>query len=101
VPRATDASFEPQIVLKRLRRLTGIYETVLSLTAKDLTTGEIASHFDDVYERLLMTLPLVENHDGTSGPNDVSGVDDSLPPQRCGVDCAAVASRASCRGRRV
>jgi putative transposase len=49
VPRDTDSSFEPQIVRKRQRRLTGVDEIVLSLTAKGLTTGEIAAHFDDVY----------------------------------------------------
>ncbi|ORW73538.1 IS256 family transposase, partial [Mycobacterium sherrisii] len=49
VPRDTNASFDPQIVRKRQRRLTGIDEIVLSLTAKGLTTGEIAAHFDDVY----------------------------------------------------
>ena len=37
------------IVRKRQRRLTGIDEIVLSLTAKGLTTGEIAAHFDEVY----------------------------------------------------
>ena len=42
-------TFDPQIVKKRQRRLTGIDEIVLSLTAKGLTTGEIAAHFDDVY----------------------------------------------------
>ncbi|CAM2779432.1 IS256 family transposase [Skermania piniformis] len=49
VPRDTDASFDPQIVRKRQRRLTGVDEIVLSLSAKGLTTGEIAAHFDDVY----------------------------------------------------
>lgn len=49
VPRDTDASFDPQIVRKRQRRLTGIDEIVLSLTAKGLTTGEVAAHFDEVY----------------------------------------------------
>lgn len=49
VPRDTDASFEPQIVRKRQRRPTGVDEIVLSLTAKGLTAGEIAAHFDDVY----------------------------------------------------
>jgi putative transposase len=49
VPRDTNSSFDPQIVKKRQRRLTGIDEIVLSLTAKGLTTGEIAAHFDDVY----------------------------------------------------
>lgn len=49
VPRDTEASFDPQIVRKRQRRLTGIDAIVLSLTAKGLTTGEIAAHFADVY----------------------------------------------------
>src|SRR6476619_1480456 len=49
VPRDTNSSFDPVIVKKRQRRLTGIDEIVLSLTAKGLTTGEIAAHFNDVY----------------------------------------------------
>ena len=49
VPRDTDASFAPTIVRKRQRRLTGIDQIILSLTAKGLTTGEVAAHFDDVY----------------------------------------------------
>lgn len=49
VPRDTNSSFEPEIVKKRQRRLTGIDEIVLSLTAKGLTTGEVAAHFADVY----------------------------------------------------
>jgi transposase-like protein len=49
VPRDTASSFDPQIVRKRQRRLSGVDEIVLSLSAKGLTTGEIAAHFDDVY----------------------------------------------------
>jgi transposase-like protein len=49
VPRDTDATFDPQIVRKRQRRLTGVDQIVLSLSAKGLTTGEISAHFDDVY----------------------------------------------------
>lgn len=49
VPRDTDASFQPQIVKKRQRRLTGVDEIVLSLTARGLTTGEISAHFAEVY----------------------------------------------------
>jgi putative transposase len=49
VPRDIDASFTPQIVRKRQRRLTGMDDIVLSLSAKGLTTGEIAAHFHDVY----------------------------------------------------
>jgi putative transposase len=49
VPRDRDASFDPVIVRKRQRRLEGIDQIVLSLTARGLTTGEIAAHFDEVY----------------------------------------------------
>jgi transposase-like protein len=49
VPRDTDASFEPQIVKKRQRRLTGVDEIILSLTARGLTTGEISAHLAEVY----------------------------------------------------
>ena len=49
VPRDRDGSFEPVIVRKRQRRLDGIDQIVLSLTARGLTTGEIAAHFDEVY----------------------------------------------------
>jgi putative transposase len=49
VPRDRDGSFDPQLVRKRQRRLSGIDEIVLSLSARGLTTGEIAAHFAEVY----------------------------------------------------
>jgi putative transposase len=49
VPRDRDGSFEPQIVKKRQRRLSGVDEIVLSLYAKGLTTGEISAHFAEIY----------------------------------------------------
>jgi transposase-like protein len=49
VPRDRDGTFEPQIVHKRQRRLTGVDEIVLSLYAKGLTTGEISAHFAEIY----------------------------------------------------
>jgi Transposase, Mutator family len=49
VPRDTGSTFDPQIVRKRQRRLTGIDEIVLSLSAKGLTTGDIAAHFAEVF----------------------------------------------------
>jgi putative transposase len=42
VPRDRAGTFEPQIVRKRQRRLSGVDEIVLSLYAKGLTTGESA-----------------------------------------------------------
>ena len=49
VPRDRDGTFEPQIVKKRQRRLTGVEDMVISLSAKGLTTGEIAAHLAEVY----------------------------------------------------
>jgi putative transposase len=49
VPRDRDGSFEPQIVRKRQRRLNGVEEMVLSLSAKGLTHGEISAHLAEVY----------------------------------------------------
>ncbi|MEU1549880.1 IS256 family transposase [Nocardia sp. NPDC005745] len=49
VPRDRDGSFQPQIVRKRQRRLSGVDEIVLSLYAKGLTTGEISAHFAEIY----------------------------------------------------
>ena len=49
VPRDRRGSFEPQIVRKRQRRLSGVEDLVLSLSAKGLTTGEISAHLAEVY----------------------------------------------------
>jgi putative transposase len=49
VPRDRAGTFEPQIVRKRQRRLTGVDEMVLSLYAKGLATGEISAHFAEIY----------------------------------------------------
>lgn len=49
VPRDTEGTFEPQLVRKRQRRLSGVDEMVLSLSAKGLTHGEISAHLAEVY----------------------------------------------------
>jgi transposase-like protein len=49
VPRDRDGTFEPAIVKKRQRRLFGVDQIILSLSARGLTTGEISAHFADVY----------------------------------------------------
>ncbi|PZF82548.1 IS256 family transposase [Micromonospora deserti] len=49
VPRDRDGSFRPQIVRKRQRRLSGVDDMVISLSAKGLTTGEIQAHLAEVY----------------------------------------------------
>ena len=50
VPRDRHGTFEPQIVKKRQRRLTGVDQgSALLLYAKGLTTGEISAHFAEIY----------------------------------------------------
>ncbi len=49
VPRDRAGTFEPAIVKKRQRRLSGVDQIILSLSARGLTTGEISAHFADVY----------------------------------------------------
>lgn len=49
VPRDRAGSFEPQVVAKRQRRLSGVDDLVLSLSAKGLTHGEICAHLAEVY----------------------------------------------------
>jgi putative transposase len=49
VPRDRDGTFEPQILRKRQCRLAGVEDMVISLSAKGLTTGEIAAHLAEVY----------------------------------------------------
>lgn len=50
MPRDRDGTFEPQIVRKRQRRLSGIDGLVISLSARGLTHGEIAAHLAEVYD---------------------------------------------------
>jgi transposase-like protein len=49
VPRDRACTFEPVIVKKGQRRPDGIDQIVLSLTARGLTTGEVAADFAEVY----------------------------------------------------
>ena len=49
MPRDRAGSFDPQVVRKRQRRLSGVDDLVVSLAAKGLTTGEIAAHLGEVY----------------------------------------------------
>ncbi len=49
VPRDRESSFETKIVARRQRRLTGVEDLVISLSAKGLTHGEICAHLAEVY----------------------------------------------------
>src|ERR1700761_4627634 len=46
-PRDRDGSFEPQLVKKRQRRLSGLDDLVISLSARGLTHGEICAHLGE------------------------------------------------------
>src|SRR5215204_1623418 len=50
VPRDRAGTFEPMVVPKRRRRLGGVDQMVLSLSAKGLTPAEIGAHLEAVYE---------------------------------------------------
>ena len=50
VPRDRAGSFEPGIVPKHARRVEGFDEAIVSLYAKGLTTGEIRSHLEEIYD---------------------------------------------------
>lgn len=49
VPRDRDGSFDPVVVPKHARRLSGFDEQVLSLYAKGFTTGDICEHVAEIY----------------------------------------------------
>jgi putative transposase len=49
VPRDRDASFTPQLVPKRQRRLPGFDEKVIALYARGMTTREIQGHLHELY----------------------------------------------------
>jgi len=70
VPRDTDASFDPQILRMRQRRLTGVDQIVLSLTARGLTTGEISAHFAEVYGASISRGHDLQDHRQGGGGDD-------------------------------
>ena len=50
VPRDRDSSFEPKLVKKRQRRLEGFDDKVLALYARGLSTRDIQSQLEELYE---------------------------------------------------
>ena len=66
------SSFEPKIVAKRQRRLTGVDDMVISLSAKGLTHGEISAHLAEVYgaevSKQTITTPYGDDRRFASGP---------------------------------
>jgi hypothetical protein len=52
VPRERNGTFEPKMVRKGQRRLTGADDLIVSLVAKGLTTGEVQAHLAGAEIRL-------------------------------------------------
>lgn len=50
VPRDRDASFDPKIVPKGQTRFSGFDDKILSLYARGMTTREIQSHLEEIYQ---------------------------------------------------
>lgn len=49
VPRDRHNSFEPQIIKKRQRDITGIEDKVISMYGLGMSTRDIQSHIDEIY----------------------------------------------------
>lgn len=49
VPRDRDSSFEPQLIPKRTKDVSGIEDKVLSMYAKGMSQRDIASTIEDIY----------------------------------------------------
>ncbi len=78
VPRDRAGTFSPQIVPKHARRVDGFDEAIISLYAKELTTGEIQAHLADANHR-----PAHENPDSPwSSGNSCIEVSPRSAPQR-------------------
>jgi putative transposase len=49
VPRDRNGSFEPKLVKKHQRRLTGFDDTILSMYARGMSARDIQSHLSEIY----------------------------------------------------
>jgi transposase-like protein len=49
VPRDRKSDFEPAVVKKRQRDISGLEEKIISMYAKGMTTRDIQAHIDDIY----------------------------------------------------
>lgn len=49
VPRDRQAEFEPQVVPKRQRDISGLEDKIISMYAKGMTIRDIQSHIEDIY----------------------------------------------------
>lgn len=49
VPRDRTSTFEPQLIAKGQTRITGMYEQILTLYAKRMSTRDISAAFMEMY----------------------------------------------------
>ena len=49
VPQDRDGSFEPKVVKKRQKDISGIEQKIISLYAKGMTTRQISETIEDIY----------------------------------------------------
>lgn len=66
VPRDRAGTFEPVMVPKHARHLSGFDETVISMYAKGMTTGDIVNYLQDVYGSSV-SKDLVQSHRSRCG----------------------------------
>ena len=50
VPQDRKSTFEPQVVRKRQKDISGIDQKIISMYAKGMTTGDIESHMKELYD---------------------------------------------------
>ena len=79
MPRDRGSGFEPQIAAKRQRRLTGVEDLVISLSAKGLTHGEIAAHLEEVLTEYLQHYNAARPHRGLGQLTPAQA--DTSPPE--------------------
>jgi len=53
IPRDRNSDFNPEIVKKRQKDISGIEDMVISLYAKGMSTRDIQSHIDELYDHSL------------------------------------------------
>ena len=49
VPQDRKSTFEPQVVKKRQKDISGIDQKIISMYAKGMTTNDISAHIEDIY----------------------------------------------------
>ena len=50
VPRDRNGTFEPQLIPKRQRRISGFNELVIGLVARGMTTRDVQAHIGEIYQ---------------------------------------------------